>query len=115
MYGVHKPEKLLKPLHLSIADLIKTASTRELECLGKLILGIITPKGHDEIINAWNIRKKELNWLDYEMKNVITHLLEQKQLFADKSINKNINLDELQQEAEKLLNLLKDRQLGLMS
>ncbi len=46
-----------RPFHESIVDAIRHASGSELKCLATLIKSTKVPKGHDEIIEAWNERK----------------------------------------------------------
>jgi hypothetical protein len=42
-----------KPFHESIVDAIGEASSTDLHCLGRLIKATAIPKGHDQILTAW--------------------------------------------------------------
>lgn len=101
----------LRPFHETIVEAIRRASSAELECLATLIKGTEVSKGCDEIIVAWNERRKEMCWGDEDL-GVPAILLEQKNFEREK---KSINLDDLQQEVEKLLSLLTVREFGLMT
>ncbi|MBI2482262.1 MAG: hypothetical protein HYV76_01730 [Candidatus Vogelbacteria bacterium] len=105
-----------RPFHETILEAIRQASSTELKCLATLIKATKVPKGHDEIVAVWNERRKAMCWDDEDL-GVPANLLEQKQANAKKTEGekKGINLDDLQQETEKLLSLLKDRQPGLMT
>ncbi|MEK7163298.1 MAG: hypothetical protein AAB775_01120 [Patescibacteria group bacterium] len=79
------------------------------------------PKGHDEIITAWNRRRRDMLWGTEDL-GVPAYLHAQKLVAMEKSNDtlgtgekRSVNLDELQQETKKLLALLKDRQPGLMT
>ena len=104
-----------RPFHEVIVEVIRRASSAQLECLATLIKATNVPKGHDEIIVVWNKRRKEMFWGDEDL-GVPANLLEQKQTSAKKAKGerKGINLNGLQRETEKLLALLKDRHLGLI-
>lgn len=110
-----------RPFHETIVEAIRRASSAELECLATLIKATEVPKGHDEIIAAWNERIGALLFGCDNDFGVPTSLLAQKQANMKKAEEeeeeeeKGINLDDLQQETEKLLALLTDRQPGLMT
>ncbi len=106
-------EQTRRPFHETIVEAISRAPSDDLACLAKLIIATKVPKGHDEIITAW--KKRTVFFIDTF--GVSASLLEQKQASAKKpeGEKKGINLDDLQQETEKLLALLNDRQPGLMS
>ena len=67
-----------RPFHESIVDAINRASYGDMRCLGMLISETKIPKGHDEILAAWNFRQKELN-VFVPIEGVEAGLLEQKQ------------------------------------
>ncbi|MFH1112004.1 MAG: hypothetical protein V1712_02950 [Patescibacteria group bacterium] len=75
-----------RPFHETIIDAIRNASSLKsndpLMCLAKLIKETEIPKGHDEIIAAWNQRLPEL-WSGEDF-GVPADLLEQKQEAAEK-------------------------------
>lgn len=74
----------LKPFHETIVVAIKDASTTGLACLASLIKTTKIPKGHDEIIVAWNERRKKLFCEDEDL-GVPANLLEQKQAISAES------------------------------
>ena len=82
--------------------------------LATFIKSTTIENGHDEIIAAWQRGLKEGDYPEDHDFGVITSLLEQKQDAITKAENdqKGISLDELQQEADKLLKLLDDRHPG---
>ena len=74
-----------RPFHESIIQAIHWASSEELRyCVARIIKMTKIPKGHDEIIEAWNQRRRELNWSDNEDLGVPADLLEQKREAAEK-------------------------------
>ena len=103
-----------RPFHETIVEAIRRASDTDLLCLATLIKATKVPKGHNEIISAWNERRKALCWGDEDF-DVPVSLLEQKQAGVKKSDDDRdrIDLNDLQQETEKLLTLLEDRQPGM--
>lgn len=105
-----------RPFHETIVKAILRAYGDELQCLATLIRETKIPEGHDEIIAAWNQRRQMMGWGGHDL-GVSASLLEQKQASVKKSDGekKSVSLDDLQQEIEKLLALLKDRQPGLMT
>jgi hypothetical protein len=106
-----------RPFHETIVTMIRRSSRDvELECLARLIKITKIPEGHDEIIMAWRERIKAMCWCGEDL-GIPANLLEQKRASTKKTNGekKCINLDELQQETEKLLALLKDKQPGLMT
>lgn len=72
-----------RPFHETIVDAIRGASSEELEFLATLIKATDIPKGHDEIIAAWDQRRKGMCWGDEDL-GVPADLLEQKQEAAEK-------------------------------
>jgi len=107
----------VRPFHETIVEAIgrcPSPSNGEILHLFQLIKDTKIPKGHDEIIAAID------KFFDFpgagkwarEIREVKESVLGQKQASAKKSEGekKSVNLDELQQEVEKLLALLKDRQ-----
>jgi len=111
-----------RPFHETVVEAIQrcsSPSSGEILRLFQLIKETKIPKGHDEIIAAID------KFFDFpgagkwarEIREVKEAVLGQKQASAKKSERekKGINLDDLQQEAEKLLALLEDRQPGLMT
>lgn len=105
-----------RPFHETIVKAIRQASSVELECLATLIKATSIPEGHQEIIAAWNQRRKEMCWGTEDL-DVPAHLLEQQRSSAAKALagKGTISLDDLQQETERLLAFLRDRQPGLMT
>ena len=108
----------VRPFHESIVDAIRrcpSPSSGEILRLLQFIKETTIPKGHDEIIAAID------HYFDFvgagkwarEIREVKEHLLDQKKAATAKA-KEGVNLDELQQETERLLALLKDRQPGLM-
>lgn len=102
-------------LHETIVDAIcrcpSSPSTGEIVRLMKLIEDTKIPEGHDLIIAAINTYfdfPGSLKWAR-EVRQVTEHILRQKSLAEEKK-KQTINLDELQEQVEKLLNLLNDRQ-----
>lgn len=72
-------EKVVRrPFHETIIDVIRSAYYSEMECLSVLIKRTKIPKGHDEIIAAWNQRAREVGSIDNAF-GVSTDLLEQKE------------------------------------
>ena len=67
-----------RSFHETIIEAIRRASTSDLECLAALIKATKIPKGHDEIIAAWNQRRQEMAWGDVDL-GVPADLFEQKQ------------------------------------
>jgi len=55
--------KQRRPFHESIVDAIRRASYNDMRCLGRLISETKIPKGHDEILAAWNQRLHTLHWI----------------------------------------------------
>ena len=95
-----------RPFHETIIEAISRASSAELVALATLIKITKLPKGHDEIITAWNDRRKKMLWGDTDL-GVPANLLEQKQAFVKKKDGngeekESVNLDDLQQEIKKL-------------
>lgn len=109
-----------RPFHETIVDAIgrcSSPSSGEILRLFQLIKDTKIPKGHGEIIAAinrfFNFPGAE-KWAR-EIREVKESLLAQKQASAKKAEGEKntVDLDRLQQEVEKLLALLKDRQTGL--
>ncbi|OGZ29228.1 MAG: hypothetical protein A2427_03040 [Candidatus Nealsonbacteria bacterium RIFOXYC1_FULL_40_7] len=109
-----------KPFHESIVDEIRRmnelsedAKLTGLGVLAHLIMRTKIPKNHNAIAEAW----KDVYGMDDL--GVVDSLEEQKKAAEEKSKSagekKSVNLDDLQQEVEKLLALLKDRQPGLIT
>lgn len=110
-----------RPFHKTIVDAIQWCpgpSNGEIFGLFALIRDTTIPEGHDEIIAAID------NYFDFpgsakysrEIRRVKESILRQKEPSLSKvEGEKGVNLDELKQEAEKLLALLKDPQPGLMA
>jgi len=111
------------PFHETVVNAIRNCnpspSTGHILQLFNLIKETNIPKGYDEIVAAiddyFNF-PGATKWAR-EIREVKENLLEQKRVSIEKSGDdkKSINLDDLQQEVEKLLALLKDRQQGLMT
>ena len=72
-----------RPFHETIVDAIRRADGHEFQCLAMLIKATKIPKGHDEIIVAWNQRRQEMVWGDEDL-GVPADLLKQKQEAAEK-------------------------------
>ncbi len=105
----------LRPFHEAVVDIIRAATLEGLACLAMLIRKTKIPKGHDEIIAAWNHRLAELgSTLSF---GVVASLQEQKQASAKKpeGEKKSVNNEELIQETERLLSLLKERECGMFT
>jgi hypothetical protein len=51
-----------KPFHEVVIGFIKGGESVDLRVIGGFLLSTIIPKGHDEIIKAWEARCHELNW-----------------------------------------------------
>ena len=83
-----------RPFHETIVDAINEASTAQMVCLATLIRATKVPKGHDEIITAWNTRLAAMSWDDKDF-GVSANLLEQKVDSAKKSDDgkEDTNLD----------------------
>ena len=116
----------LRPFHETIVEAIEKASNLdEVGCLTELLQNTKVPQNHGAIIAA--INENWERWLcDDGWKNYVDQLkasLRQQKKKAESEAaaakasveKKSFNLDELQQETEKLLALLKDRQPGLMT
>ena len=108
-----------RPFHEAIVDAIYRC-TSSLDSDGMVLLRLINeteiPKGRDEIATAidkhfGSSRKWEL------VREVKEGLLNQEQTAVNEfaSVEKGSSLDELQQRAERLVVLLKDRHPGLMT
>lgn len=107
----------LRPFHETVVEAILCASGTRMADLAKLIKTTKIPRGHNEIIAAWNVRKKAMCWDSEKLGGVVASLLQQK-AEAEAEVAKasaDIDLDGLQVEAEKLLALLNDRETGLSS
>ena len=75
----------LRPFHKTIVEVLLLASSRfELECLGHFIMKTEVPANHDEIIAAWNTRRREMAWGTIDL-GVPAYLLEQKQAALTKA------------------------------
>lgn len=111
-----------RPFHETIVEAIQRCSgpsSGEILRLFQLIKDTKIPKGHDEVIVAID------EFFDFpgagkwarEIREVKESILGQKQASVKKAKDekKGISLDDLQQETEKLLALLADRQPGLMT
>jgi hypothetical protein len=94
-----------KPFHEAIVDILEEASADDLATLGKLIVRTKIPKGHDEILTAWNTRLIEVLYGEEgtEYRYVATDILEQKkELEAEKDAKPAENiLDRFQFADEK--------------
>lgn len=103
-----------RPFHEIVVSAIRQASGPELEFLAALIKATKVPKGHDEIIAAWNERRNALYWGTEDL-GVPASLRAQAQAStrARASEKQGIDLDELQRETQTLLALLTDRHPGL--
>lgn len=112
-----------RPFHESIVMAIKRLdprpSTGGIFDLFELIKVTKIPKGHDEIITAIDDYFCFPGATKYsrEIREVEESLIKQKLASQNESCSEKegINLDELQNETEKLLALLKDRQYGTSS
>ena len=85
-------QEMKRPFHETVVEAIQQASSAGLVCLGTLIRATKIPKGHDEIIAAWNERRKVMHWGDDDL-GVPASLLEQKEIEIANE-KKDINLDE---------------------
>ncbi len=113
-----------RPFHETIVDAIHRCHPHPAESqiwfLFELIKETKIPKGHDEIIEAicqYFNTETARGWRDNStIKETLVSLLVKQREALTKSDDKkkSVNLDEIQQEMEKLLPLLKDRQCGLM-
>ncbi len=65
-----------KPFHESIIDALAEASIADTRCLGWLIMATKIPKGHTQIIGAWNMHISRFG-ADYTDPGVEASLLEQ--------------------------------------
>lgn len=109
----------LRPFHETIIDAIERISgpvhRDEIFHLIDLILATHIPKGHDAIIKAidkfFDSLPCSANYLQ-DIRTVKEHLRTQKAAIKQHT---PVDLDDLQQETEKLLALLKDRNPRLMS
>ena len=72
-----------RPFHETIVEAIHRAYSIELRCLAMLIKETKIPKGHEEIIAAWNQRRQEMAWGNVDL-GVPADLLEQKEEAAEK-------------------------------
>lgn len=111
-----------RPFHETIIEAIgrcPSPRSNQIFNLLELIKETTIPKGHDEIIAAieeyFNIPNRQAFARD--IREVKENLLARKRASEEKLANqeKGVNLDELQQEVERILNLLKDRQPGLFT
>lgn len=100
-----------RPFHEVIVTAICQASSAELQCLTTLIKTTKIPKGHDAIITAWNNRRKAMCWGDEDL-GVPASVLEQKREYSKPP---NIDINELQLEAQKLISLLRNHDIGIIS
>ncbi|MDO8579381.1 MAG: hypothetical protein Q7R72_00725 [bacterium] len=73
-----------RPFHETVVETINQASSSDMDCLAPLIKATTIPKGHDEIIVAWNKRRKEMGWGSEDL-GVPANLLEQKQTSIKKA------------------------------
>ena len=108
-----------RPFHETIVEAIqRCASGSEIMSLAQLIEATTIPKGHDEIIAAIDkfFDFSGANRWTRQILEVKKSILKQKKASAEKSDKqKAINLDDLEEEAKKLLSLLENRQPGLMT
>ena len=102
--------------HEVIVELIDTATPTGMVYLADVIKATSIPKNHDNIIEAWKTRLRELEWNPNDL-GVIEKLCAEREVAAKKIDTKKqgIDLDILQGETERLLALLKDRQHRLSS
>ncbi len=104
------------PFHEAIIGVIDFASRSDLKLIARLLKKTYIPKGHDEIIEAWNKRIKEMYQKDVGL-DIPEYLIAKKQEIADNANveGEGVDLEKLQDTAEKLVNLLKQNESGLMS
>ena len=90
-----------KPFHESVVDVIRCASSEELETIGTFLLLTTIPKDHDKIVTAWNTRCLEMCWRSANIQHITKSVLRQKyEIEAKKEENKN-SLDRFQLGDEK--------------
>lgn len=80
--------KKRRPFHEVVVEVIAVASNAELECLAGIIKATKIPKGHDDIIAAWNTRREEMCWGNVDL-GVPADLNLQKQEIAEAQKTKN--------------------------
>lgn len=95
----------LRPFHETIVEAIRRASLRNLMCLATLIKATKIPKGHKEIIEAWNARCKEVFSEDFD---VTDNLLDQKLATAEKRAAEKAGGEEKKSELRKEIEELFD-------
>ena len=108
-------ERMMRSLHESLIDNIRYASSAQLEFLAEFIKRVEISRSNDEIdeiIAEWNKRREFKRWGDEDL-GVLAHLLSQKQATTKKEKKVGVDLDKVQEEAEKLLSLLKNPHPGL--
>jgi hypothetical protein len=67
-----------KPFHEAIVEMLKQASSAELETLGHLLMITKIPKGHSEIIAAWSVRCSEMGWSGSSIDRLVIDLTRHK-------------------------------------
>ncbi|MEX0650234.1 MAG: hypothetical protein WD200_04480 [Candidatus Andersenbacteria bacterium] len=76
-----------RPFHETVVDAINACDVETFLCLTELIKITKIPKGHDEIISAWEGRREQLVFPD-GYRGVVADLLEQKEEAAAKEVAK---------------------------
>jgi hypothetical protein len=71
-----------KPFHESILGIIEKAGLLDLGLIGNIIIATKVPKGHDEIIAAWQARTRSA----HASERVTTSLLAQKATLTAKDL-----------------------------
>src|SRR3989338_6785420 len=96
----------LRPSHETIVEMILVATNEELVFLASYLKRTFIPDNHDQIIAAWNQRRKQMCWHEEDL-GVPTNLLLQKQVVEAKTVRQNhqpgIDLGELQKAMETFL------------
>lgn len=100
-------EKVLRPFHETIVNDILKATNEELVFIASQLKKSIVPTNHDQIIEAWNMRRKAMCWGDDLDLGVSASLLQQKQTAEAKAKQDKpgIELGNLQEQMEIFLAL----------
>lgn len=77
-----------RPFHQTVVSAINRVSSTELECLAWLIKATDIPAGHDDIIAAWDKRRRDMLWGAEDL-GVTAYLLEQKRTAEEIAQEKN--------------------------
>lgn len=97
----------------ALLQTIPTANATDLVCLLSLIKKTSIFKNHDEIVEMWNGRLKELELTDRPELDLSEYMASQKKKFGRQFQSMDVDLEDLYRESGRLTSFLKDREPGL--